>query len=196
MQKNKLFKIALGCILLLGCGLIAAFVYDVNPLARVKPENRSLDQLLADMKVEVFTTPTSRVQMRLQGLSGADVDISEFRGKIVFLSFWATWCPTCVNEMPSVEKLHRQINDKDFTVVAVSIQETAATVKRFVDKHNLTFRTLLDLSGKTVPGFGIRAIPTTLIIDKTGRIIGRTMGPREWDSQESVAMFKKLVAEL
>ncbi|CAB1059348.1 hypothetical protein D1BOALGB6SA_4110 [Olavius sp. associated proteobacterium Delta 1] len=171
------------------------FVFDANPLVKAKPENRSLDQLLVDMGVEIFSSRTSQVEVRLQDLNGADVNISDFRGKIVFLNFWATWCPTCVVEMPSMEKLHRKLKDKDFAMVSISIQDSAAEVKRFFKHNKLTFTALLDSSGKTVPGFGIRAIPTTLLLDKTGRIIGRVMGPREWDSRESIAMFKHLVDE-
>lgn len=192
MQKTLTFKIALISTLLIGCGFIAAFVFNANPLARTKPENRSLDQLFVDMGVETFPSNTSQVEIQLQDLYGADVNISDFRGKIVFLNFWATWCPTCVVEMPSMEKLHRKLKDKDFALVSISLQDPAAEVKRFFKQNELTFTALLDSTGKTVPGFGIRAIPTTLILDKTGRIIGRVMGAREWDSRESMAMFEQL----
>jgi peroxiredoxin len=195
MRKTVTIKIAFIGILLIGCGFIAAFVFDVNPLARTKPENRSIDQLLVDMGVEIIPLGTSQVEVQLQDLNGADVNISDFRGKIVFLNFWATWCPTCVVEMPSMEKLHRKLKDIDFALVTVSIQDSATEVKRFFKQNKLTFTALLDSSGKTVPGFGIRAIPTTLILDKTGRIIGRVMGPREWDSRESLAMFELLIGD-
>ena len=195
-QKNAAqLKIALGSILLLICVGIAAFVFDVNPLAGAKPEDRSLDQLFDDMKIELFSDPTEQVDVLLQDVNGADIDISEFRGKIVFLNFWATWCPSCVTEMPAMEKLHRQLTEKDFAMVAVSIQDSAAEVKHFFKRNKLTYTALLDYSGKTVPVFGIRAIPTTLLLDKSGRIFARIMGPREWDSRESVAMFKQLLAE-
>jgi thiol-disulfide isomerase/thioredoxin len=195
MQKSLTFKIALIGILLIGCGLIAAFVFDANPLAKAKPESRSLDQLLVDMGVEIFPNSTSQVEISLQDLNGADVNLSDFRGKIVFLNFWATWCPTCVIEMPSMEKLHLKLKDKDFALVSISIQDSAAEVQRFFKQNKLTFTALLDSIGKTVPGFGIRAIPTTLILDKTGRIVGRVIGPREWDSRESMAMFENLIGE-
>jgi thiol-disulfide isomerase/thioredoxin len=195
MRKSLTFKIALIGILLTGCGLIAAFVFDANPLAKAKPESRSLDQLLVDMGVEIFPNSTSQVEISLQDLNGADVNLSDFRGKIVFLNFWATWCPTCVIEMPSMEKLHLKLKDKDFALVSISIQDSAAEVQRFFKQNKLTFTALLDSIGKTVPGFGIRAIPTTLILDKTGRIVGRVIGPREWDSRESMAMFENLIGE-
>ena len=195
MHKNIAPKIALVCILVLVCGGIAAFVFDVNPLAGAKPEDRSLDQLFDDMDVELFPNRTSPVEvlLELEDVNGAEIDIADFRGKIVLLNFWATWCPSCVVEMPSMEKLHRKLKEKDFALVAVSIQDSAAAVKRFFKQNQLTYTALLDSAGKTVPGFGIRAIPTTLLLDKSGRIFGRIMGPREWDSRESVAMFQQLV---
>ena len=195
MPKSIRLKIALLGIVLIAVGIIAMFVFDANPLVGAIPENRSLDQLLVDMGVEVFPSTTRQVEVLLQDLNGADVNISDFRGKIVFLNFWATWCPTCVVEMPSMEKLHQKLKDKEFAMVSVSIKDTAAEVKHFFKQNKLTFTALLDSSGKTVPGFSIRAIPATLILDKTGRIIGRVMGPREWDSRESVAMFEHLANE-
>ena len=195
MRKTLTFKIALISTLLIGCGFIAAFVFNANPLAKTKPENRSLDQLFVDMGVETFPSKASQVEIELQDLYGADVNISDFRGKIVLLNFWATWCPTCVVEMPSMEKLHRKLKDKDFALVSISLQDPASEVKLFFKQNELTFTALLDSTGKTVPDFGIRAIPTTLILDKAGRIIGRVMGTREWDSRESVSMFEQLIVD-
>lgn len=192
MPKTIPFRIATACILLLGAGLIAAFVFDANPLARAKPEDRSLAELLDDMDVELLPASTTQVRVRLQDVNGADVDISNFRGNIVFLNFFATWCSACVVEMPAMQKLHRNLHGKPFAMVAVSIQESVATVRQFFRLNKLTFEVLLDPHGKTVPGFGIRAIPTTLVLDKSGRIIGRMTGPREWDGRESIALFKLL----
>ena len=195
MPKNLQLKIGLVCLGLIGCGFIAALVFDVNPLARPKPESRTLDQLLVDMGVEIFPSSSSQVEVRLPDLNGAQVNLTDFRGKIVFLNFWATWCPTCVIEMPAMEKLHRKLKHKDFAMVSVSLQDSAAEVERFFKQNQLTFTVLLDSFGKTVSDFAIRAIPTTLILDKTGRIVGRVMGAREWDSRESIAMFKQLIDE-
>ena len=194
-QKNAAqLKLAFVSISLLICAGIAVLVFDLNPLTGAKPENRSLVQLFDDMQVELFSNPTAQIEVLLEDINGAEIDISDFKGNIVFLNFWATWCPSCVTEMPAMEKLHRRLKSEDFAMVAVSIQESAAEVRRFFKQHQLTYTALLDSIGKTVPAFGIRAIPTTLLIDKSGRIFARIMGPREWDSRESVAMFKQLLA--
>jgi thiol-disulfide isomerase/thioredoxin len=192
LSKIRVLKISTIGLLLLASGFVVTFILDINPLARAKPEDRSLDELIDDMDVELLPFSKTQVEVRLQDLNGDDVDISDFRGSIVFLNFWATWCATCVFEMPAMERLHRKMANEKFTIVAVSIQEPAADVKRFVNRYKLTFPALLDLNGITVPGFSIREIPTTVILDKAGRIVGRMTGPREWDGRESVAMFKRL----
>ena len=95
-------------------------------------------------------------------------------------------------EMPSMEKLHQKLKDKDFAMVTINLQESAATVINFFEKYNLTFTTLLDTTGDVGAAFGIRAIPTTFILDKNGRLIGKVLGPREWDSKSSFALFEHL----
>lgn len=195
MSKFLNEKMVFAGILLLSCGIVVAFLFDLNPLVKTRPEDRSLNQLFVDMGVEIFPNGTPPLDFSLPDLSGADVAISGYRGKVVLLNFWATWCPTCVVEMPSMEKLHLKLKDKNFALVTVSIQDSALQVKRFFLMNKLTFTALLDLSGKTVPVFGIREIPTTLILDKTGKVVGRVIGSREWDSRESVAMFENLIGE-
>jgi peroxiredoxin len=189
-KKTALISILLLCS---GLGFAAYYVSDTDFLARVNPAGRQLDRLLDDMQVIRIPDGANPVEVRLQDINGTSVDISDFRGKIVFLNFWATWCPTCVVEMPAMEKLYRKLKVKDFAMVTISIQDSVAAVKEFFDKNNLTFTALLDSFGNTVPAFGIRAIPTTFILDKAGRIIGLVTGPREWDSRESIAMFEYLI---
>ena len=110
----------------------------------------------------------------------------------MFINFWTTWCLACVVEMPSMEKLHQKFKEKDFAMVGINLQESDATVLKFLKEHQLTFTTLLDSNGKVGAAFRIRGIPTTFILDKSGIIIGRAMGPREWDSRDSFALFEYL----
>jgi peroxiredoxin len=193
MKKNR--KISLICVLLIGAGLTAFFVLDANPLAGAKPTGRDLERIFEKMEVVRVPHSPQAVDVRLPDLNGTRVDLSDFRGKIVFLNFWATWCPTCVTEMPAMEKLHRKLRNKDFAMVAISIQDSASRVKDFLRKNNLTFTALLDSSGESGAGFGLRVIPTTIILAKTGQVIGIALGPREWDSRESITLFEYLAAE-
>ncbi|NIR94211.1 MAG: TlpA family protein disulfide reductase, partial [Gammaproteobacteria bacterium] len=90
-----------------------------------------------------------------------------------------TWCPTCVVEMPSMEKLHQQFKNQDFAMIAVNMQESETQVKSFFEKLQLSFTALLDSSGEVAAGLAVNALPTTYFLDKKGRIIGVALGPRE-----------------
>jgi len=186
-------KIMLMGVLLICAGIIAFYIFDATPSAKAKSAGRELDRLFEKLGVVKIGQDTNPVDIRLPDLNGTSIGMSEFRGKIVFLNFWATWCPTCVTEMPSMEKLHQKLRDKDFALVTISIQDNAAQVKNFFKKNRLTFTALLDSTGEIGAGFGLRVIPTTLILDKTGRAIGIVMGPREWDSKASIALFEHLI---
>ena len=95
--------------------------------------------------------------------------------------------------MPSMEKLHRKLNGQDFVMIAVNLQEPASRIKNFLKKNQLTFAILLDTKGEIGPQFGIRAVPTTYILDKNGGIIGKALGSRHWDSKESITLFEHLM---
>ena len=133
------------------------------------------------------------VDVRLKYLNGGEIHLSDYKGKIVFLNFWTTWCPPCRIEMPSMEKLHSQLQHKDFAMVGINLQESVSRVKAFVKEFKLTFTILLDTGGEVGRWFGIRSLPTTYILDKDGGIIGTALGPREWDSKKSTALFEHLI---
>jgi peroxiredoxin len=190
MRKN--IKIALICVLLIGSGFAVFFALDADPEARAKPAGRDVDLLFEKMGVVRIQPGTNAVNLRLPDINGQSVGLSDFRGKIVFLNFWATWCPTCAAEMPAMEKLHRGLRKKDFAVVTISLQDSAEQVKDFFKKNKLTFTALLDSTGEIGALFRLRVIPTTIILDKAGQAIGVVIGAREWDSRESMELFKHL----
>ena len=179
-------------ILLISSGIIAAVVFNANPQARTKAGSNKLDRLMADIGVLGQPLNTDPLKVKLQNTAGRLVALDDFQGKIVFLNFWTTWCPSCRTEMPSMEQLHRKLFDKNFAMVTVNIKESAARVKNFFEEYKLTYTALLDTTGEVSAEFGIRAIPTTFILDKSGKIIGRITGPREWDRRKSVALFEHL----
>jgi thiol-disulfide isomerase/thioredoxin len=193
MKKHLTIKILLGFIILILFAFIAMHVFDADPLAKAKSESRKLERLYEDMGVLKLPRNTDPIEIRLKDLNGNLVSLSDFRGRIVFLNFWTTWCPTCRIEMPSMEKLHQKFKDQDFAMVTVNIQESAAQVEKFYKNFKLTFTTLLDTTGEVAIGFRIRSIPTTFILDKSGRIIGTIMGPREWGAKKALALFEHLI---
>ncbi|MGD2097010.1 MAG: TlpA disulfide reductase family protein [Desulfobacterales bacterium] len=155
-------------------------------------ESRELDRLFGNLGILKVPPDADPLEITLNDPNGRPVSLSDLRGKIVFINFWTTWCLACVIEMPSMEKLHQKFKDKDFVMVGINLQESAERVKQFFKKHQLTFTTLLDITGDVGAALGINAIPTTLILDKNGRIAGRALGPREWESKESIALFEYL----
>lgn len=108
----------------------------------------------------------------LQTVDGATAGITDFRGKVVLLNFWATWCPPCKAEMPDLNALHRSHGDtRGFTVVGINLEETASDVRDFAAQHQLAFPLLLDSDGQvTSKLFAIRTLPTSMIIDRDGFI--------------------------
>jgi thiol-disulfide isomerase/thioredoxin len=154
-------------------------------------DSQELDQLFGEMGV-IKMVQALPVEIRLKDLNGRQVSLSDFKGKIVFLNFWTTWCYACRIEMPDMEKLHQKFKNENFTMVTINLQESASQVKQFFKDFKLTFTALLDSDGEVGAHFMITAIPTTFILDKEGIIIGKVMGPREWDGKKAFALFEHL----
>lgn len=158
-----------------------------------KTGSRGMDRLFSIVGVIKVPPAKDPVRINLKDMNGKNISLSDFKGKIVFLNFWTTWCPTCRIEMPSMEKLNQKLKNTDFAMVTINLQESASQVKAFFEEFKLTFTALLDSTGEVSALFGIRSIPTTYILDKTGRIIGLVSGPREWDSKTAIALFENLI---
>ena len=135
------------------------------------------------------------IDFELQDLSGATRSLSDYRGKVVFLNFWATWCGPCRFEMPSMEKLYRRFKDQGLEIVAVNMQEDRSSVQGFVDEYGLSFPVLLDSTGRVGATYGARSIPTTYIVGRDGLVLAGTIGTREWDTEEYLSFFEKRLAE-
>lgn len=131
----------------------------------------------------------------LKDLEGKTVRLGDLRGRVVFLNFWATWCPACRDEMPSMEGLHRGFKDRGLVLLAVNFQEGRETVAAFMREHDLTFRTVLDPDAAVSDQYGVRFIPTTVILDRDGRMIARVVGPREWDGEAARRLFAGLLGQ-
>jgi thiol-disulfide isomerase/thioredoxin len=191
MKKFLTSRTVLILVLVVVFGFAIFYVVDVDTLAN---GNRSgLDRLFEEMLILKVPDVSDPLEIRLKDINNKDVSISDFRGKIVFLNFWTTWCPTCRIEMPSMEKLHQKLKNRDFAMVTINLQESADQVKNFFKEYKLSFTALLDTAGEVGAIFSIYQIPTTYILDKKGRIIGKAVGPREWDSKKSISLFEYLI---
>ena len=131
---------------------------------------------------------------RLPSLAGGEVDLASARGKIVVLNFWATRCPPCVAEMPSLERLHRTLAPEGLSVVTVSTDEDQAELRKFVSRHGLTLPVLLDPGGRVAGGdYRTTGYPETFLLDREGRILKHVVGPAEWDSPEVMAELRRMM---
>lgn len=176
--------------------VLAVMVYtrsgSILPTVMVSDGNR-IDRLFYEMGVLKIPNIAPPMDIILKDLDGKTVKVSDLKGKIVFLNFWTTWCPACRVEMPSMERLHKRLADKDFAMVAISMQESATQVSTFFKEYRLSFISLLDSDGDVSSRFGAFSVPTTYILGKDGGIIGRAVGAREWDSKEAIALFEHLI---
>jgi len=131
----------------------------------------------------------------LEDLSGKPWRLKELRGKVVFLNFWATWCIPCRQEMPTMEKLHREFKGHGLEVVAINFRESRKEVRNFFDELGLTFTALLDKDGKVSEEYGAWSIPLSYFINRNGEFAGKVAGYRKWDSADAQAFFKWLLNE-
>ena len=119
--------------------------------------------------------------------SGRMTALADFRGKVVLLNIWATWCRPCVEEMPSMERLYRQMKETPFEIVAVSVDaEGWKAIQPFVDRLDLSFPILSDTEGRIRNLYGTTGIPESFIIAPDGAISKKIIGPLKWDSPETI----------
>jgi peroxiredoxin len=131
---------------------------------------------------------------RLPSLAGEDVDLGSYRGKVVVLNFWATWCPPCVAEMPSLQRLHRALGPEGLAVVTVSTEEDEEALREFVTRHGLDLPVLLDPGGRVASSaYRTTGYPETFVLDRAGVLLSHTIGPAEWDSAEALDHFRGLL---
>ncbi|HSB52656.1 MAG TPA: TlpA disulfide reductase family protein [Dissulfurispiraceae bacterium] len=129
----------------------------------------------------------------LQDLEGNTVSLSSFKGKVVFLNFWATWCPPCKDELPSIEKLHNLMKQKGLVVLAVSIDKSPEKVRDFLKQHPVSFRVLMDKNASASRSFKVFSLPMTFIIDKRGVLIEKHFGEKDWSKPDAVRSIEALL---
>lgn len=138
---------------------------------------------------------------RAPTLIGDTLSLSDYRGRVVLLNFWATWCPPCRAEMPAVQRAYERFGKRGFAVVSVSEDEDpsrqapVARIRDFVLERATTFPVLLDPTGRVQQLYGVEGIPTSLLLDRQGHIVRRVLGPAEWDRPPYSTEIERLLAE-
>lgn len=132
---------------------------------------------------DAFTLPT---------MQGPGFRLADQRGKLVFINFWATWCPPCREEMPAMERLWRRHQGDGFVIVAVSLDADPKLVPPFVKQHGFTFPIALDPKMEVAGAYGVRALPASFIVDRDGYLVALALGPRVWDNDFAHSLIEGL----
>jgi len=145
------------------------------------------------IELSVFDQPREIPEIRFQDEQGHDLSLADFRGRVVLLNVWATWCVPCRKEMPALDRLQAKLGGDEFRVIPLSVdREGVAAVKRFYQQLGLKdLGIYVDPWGKAGRALAIPGVPTTLLIDRQGREVARKMGAAEWDDPEMVERIER-----
>jgi len=139
------------------------------------------------------TAGAPTVAFDLKALDGATLGSQDLTGKVVLLNFWATWCGPCREEMPSLARLQSQFDPAQVRVVTVTTDVYPQGIKQFLDHLGIDLPVLFDEDQELSRRLMVRGLPTTVLIGQDGHAIGRAVGPRSWDSRESVALVRQVL---
>ena len=131
----------------------------------------------------------------LSGLDGAEHRLSDLRGRVVLVNFWASWCQPCVREIPNLQRLHASYAGEPFEILAVDVEEDENRVRHFVTQQGMTFPVLLDRDGRQFAAWGSQVLPTTFVIDAAGMVRYVGLADLEWDTGEARSVIDDLVEE-
>ncbi len=141
--------------------------------------------------------PGQAPALKLKDMDGKTHDLADLKGKVVLINFWATWCPPCRREMPSLERLAQQLKGQPFQVLAVDVGEDAETIFGFLGSLQPppSFPIVLDADSKVVQSWPVRGLPTTFVVDKQGRLAFNAIGGREFDDPAILKQLRELIAQ-
>jgi len=140
-------------------------------------------------------TGSAAPDFEVEGLDGARHRLSDFKGKVVFLNFWATWCAPCREEVPAIQSLHKKfLKQSDFVIMAIACDQNGRSdVEKFLSGNIVTFPVYLDSETKIAMEYGVSGFPETFIIDRSGKVAQKFIGPRDWDSPRFQELVEKLL---
>ena len=184
---KRLVRISI-LIVVIGAGLSAALLYPAIPTA-------ATDRPPATGWMEQFSfiePPRPAAQVPFLTPDGAEVTLADFKGRVLVVNFWATWCAPCVKELPSLDRLQLELGGEGLLVLAISQDrggvEVAAPFLKDLDINRLGL--FLDPKMKLGRAFGVRALPWTVVIDREGNVVGELPGLAEWDSPEAIRLLR------
>jgi len=160
----------------------------------VKRRRLSLDEAIKELELIRPPRPKYADDFTLPTAAGTSFRLSAHRGRPIFMNFWATWCPPCLEEMPSMERLWRDQKQSGFVMLAVTVDADPKVVAPFVERHGFTFTVGLDAKMELAQIYGVRALPSSFVIDRDGQLAAVAIGPRAWDNVAAQSLIERLVA--
>ena len=175
---------------LLACGLLVVGLTETG-----RADQTALAPLLKTLDLRDYTARTVPPKFSGSTLDARPLSVTEYRGSVIILNFWASWCLECRPEMPVLERLQREFSSRGLVVIGVNTRETKEAARRYAKELGLTFPLVLDRDGKINALYGVVGLPTTFVIGRDGRAVGFAVGPREWESASARALIAALLAE-
>lgn len=165
------------------------------PVRHAAPRHHRTERVHTDapLGLQKATLPVTPA-LRIRDFSGKPVDLADYRGQVVMVNFWASWCPPCVREMPSMEELYRKMKGKPFRMLAINVGEPAATVRAFIKRKNYGFPVFLDPKGAAYRTWKVYVFPTTFLLDRRGRVRYASVGGLDWTDPGVLRAIRTLLA--
>lgn len=146
----------------------------------------------AGQSMKEFKEKKPAPSFTLQDMDGESHSLSDYRGKIVIINFWATWCPPCRAELPSMNRAWKKVKDDNIEMLAINVGEDEDTIFTFLGDNPIDFPVLLDETGDMIKTWPVRGLPTTFVLDSEGRLVYQAIGGREWDSDALLEKVRML----
>ena len=163
---------------ILGCFILALVAF-------IMPTYRQGEPSIAGKKAEDFALT----------LGGRPAHLSDLKGKVVVLNFWASYCGSCVEELPSLDRLQQRIASRGGVVVGISVDEEPAAYENFLVEHPVAFSTYCEPTKRVSLAYGTSMIPETYVINRQGRLTRKIIGPQQWDSEEMLGYFDTALSQ-
>jgi thiol-disulfide isomerase/thioredoxin len=167
-----------------------------NNLTKTNNKQAKITPGKKERKLSIYKGTPIPPELILKDLNNKTADLKKLKGKVVLVNFWASWCPPCVHEMPSMERLQKHFSAKDFTILAVNMAEDRKTVEQFLNsKVNVSFPILFDKEGEALKRWGVFAFPTSYVIGKAGKIRYALFGGVDWEKKPIMDKITQLINE-
>jgi peroxiredoxin len=169
-----------------------------TPANEARPNSRSgrvfsLDEAIRELDLIRPSRQKAADDFTLKLADGRSFRLADHKGKVILINFWATWCPPCLEEMPAMERLWQQHRGDGFVLLAVSVDSQPGVVPPFLRDHRLSFAAGLDPSMTVANSYGVRALPSSFLVDRHGNLAALALGPRAWDNDAAHSLLEGLL---